>query len=185
MLVVGATVGEYVRGQYNNNDKIASQQVTIDGITDTVSNPKTGLSVRVQTAEGTLSKVQGTDIPALQKATFWQPYSSLNFNDYQKQGSFFFNTTSAKINGPTTSNSWLYLIVEQGTADNSRIKQTAWYDGIAGVKITYVRTRNDGTWSPWYANDNDSVTTISQTNSHVTQEIADRKTGDNNTLQSS
>ncbi len=44
---------------------------------------------------------------------------------------------------------------------------------------------NSGTWSPWYANDNDSVTTISQTNSDIKQEISDRKTGDNNTLQSS
>ena len=185
MLVFQDTVGTYVQGNYNNNAALAQVKITADSVSSIVSNPTTGLSTRVQTAEGTLSKVQGIDIPALQNATFWQPYSSLNFDDYTKQGSIFFNTTAVKINGPTTSNSWLYLIVEQGTADNSRIKQTAWYDGVAGVKITYVRTRNDGTWSPWYANDNDSVTTISKTNSDVKQEIADRKTGDSNTLQSS
>ncbi|WP_273952923.1 phage tail spike protein [Leuconostoc mesenteroides] len=184
MLVFGKTTGDYVAGPYNNNDKIASQQITINGITSIVSDPKTGLSTRVQTAEGTLSTVKGTDIPALQNATFWQPYSSLNFNDYTKQGSFFFNTSAGKTNSPTTSNAWIYLIVEQGTSDSTRIKQTAWYDGVAGVKITYVRTLNSGTWSPWYANDNDSVTTISQTNGNVEREISDRKNGDSNTLQS-
>lgn len=185
LMVNSATVGSYVRGQYTNNDKIALQQITIDSISDVVSNPTTGLSTRVQTAEGTLSKVTGADIPALQNATFWQHYSSLNFNDYTKQGSFFFNTTAAKTNGPTTSSAWMYLMVEQGTSAKDRIKQTAWYDGVTGVKITYVRTLNSGTWSPWYANDNDSVTTISQTNSDVRQEIENRKTGDSNTLQSS
>lgn len=169
----------------DTDNKISTVSQKVDGITSIVSDPTTGLTKRVQTAEGTLSQVTGMDIPNLQKATFWQPYSSLNFNDYTKQGSFFFGTTSAKTNGPTTSNSWTYLIVEQGTADTSRIKQTAWYDGVNGVKITYVRTLNSGTWSPWYANDNDSVTTISQTNSSITREIADRKTGDSNTLQSS
>lgn len=185
ILVSGDTVGSYVRGQYSNNDKIALQQITIDSISDVVSNPTTGLSRRIQTAEGFLTEVRGTDIPALQKATFWQPYSSLNFNDYTKQGSFFFNTTSAKTNGPTTSNSWTYLMVEQGTSANDRIKQTAWYDGTNGVKITYVRTLNSGIWSPWYANDNDSVATISVMNGHIEQEISDRKTGDSNTLSQS
>lgn len=183
IVVSGSSVGSYVRGQYSNNDKIALQQITIDSISDVVSNPTTGLSRRVQTAEGFLTQVRGTDIPALQKATFWQPYSSLNFNDYTKQGSFFFNTTSAKTNGPVSwNNSWLYLMVEQGTSGDGRIKQTAWYDGVDGVKITYVRTLNSGTWSPWYANDNDSVATISVMNGQISQEISDRKSGDSNTL---
>lgn len=155
---------------------------TVDGISSIVSDPTTGLTKRVQTAEGTLSQVTGADIPNLQKSTYWQPYGSLDFNSYTKQGSFFFNTTSAKTNGPTSSTSWTYLMVEQGTADNGRIKQTAWYDGVTGVKITYVRTLNSGTWSPWYANDNDSVTTISQTNGVIKQEISDRQNGDENTL---
>ncbi|MGB4823354.1 MAG: hypothetical protein WBP82_00425, partial [Leuconostoc mesenteroides] len=58
MLVFGTTTGDYVAGPYNNNDKIASQQITIDGITNIVSDPKTGLSTRVQTAEGTLNTVK-------------------------------------------------------------------------------------------------------------------------------
>lgn len=162
--------------------QISTVSQKVDSITSVVSDPTTGLSKRVQTAEGTLSQVSGVDIPALKSATFWQPYGSLDFNTYTKQGSFFFNTTSAKTNGPTSSTSWIYLKVDQGTSDTSRIKQTAWYDGTAGVKITYVRTLNSGTWSAWYANDNDSVTSISQTNGAIQQEVTNRVTGDTNTL---
>jgi len=185
-LETGNISTDYTPAPEDVDNKISTVSQTVDSISSIVSDPTTGLTKRVQTAEGTLSQVTGTDIPALQNATFWQPYSSLNFNDYTKQGSFFFSTTAVKTNGPVSwNNSWLYLIVEQGTSAKDRIKQTAWYDGVTGVKITYVRTLNSGTWSPWYANDNDSVTTISQTNSNVTQEISNRKTGDSNTLQSS
>lgn len=69
MLVFGSSVGDYVPGQYNNNDKIATQQITIDGITSIVSDPRTGLSTRVQTAEGTLSTVKSTADGAMSKAT--------------------------------------------------------------------------------------------------------------------
>ncbi|MGR8825884.1 hypothetical protein [Leuconostoc mesenteroides] len=58
MLVFGSTVGAYVPGAYNSNDKVAVQQVTIDGITDTVSKQGTNIdsvTKRVTTAEGTLS----------------------------------------------------------------------------------------------------------------------------------
>ncbi|WP_405465711.1 hypothetical protein [Leuconostoc mesenteroides] len=58
MLVFGSTVGDYVPGAYNSNDKVAVQQVTIDGITDIVSKQGTNIdsvTKRVQTAEGTLS----------------------------------------------------------------------------------------------------------------------------------
>ena len=58
MMVFSSTVGDYVQGNYNNNDKIASQQVTIDGITDTVSKQGTNIdsvTKRVTTAEGTLT----------------------------------------------------------------------------------------------------------------------------------
>lgn len=166
----------------DTDNKISTVSQTVDSISSIVSDPTTGLSKRVQTAEGTLSQVTGADIPALQKATYWQPYGSLDFNSYIKQGSFFFNTTSAKTNGPTSSTAWTYLMVEQGTSDSGRIKQTAWYDGVTGVKITYVRTLNSGTWSPWYANDNDSVTSIAQTNGAIQTEISNRQTGDTNTL---
>ncbi|MFK8261458.1 phage tail protein [Leuconostoc mesenteroides] len=69
MLVFGETTGDYVAGPYNNNDKIASQQITIDGITSIVSDPNTGLSTRVQTAEGTLNTVKSTAEGAMSKAS--------------------------------------------------------------------------------------------------------------------
>ncbi|MDC2805548.1 phage tail spike protein [Leuconostoc suionicum] len=58
MLVFGATTGDYVAGPYNNNDKVSSLQVSLDGITSTVSKTTSDVSAltsRVQTAEGTLS----------------------------------------------------------------------------------------------------------------------------------
>lgn len=58
MLVKGTSAGDYVSGQYVNNDKIASQQITIDGISNTVSNQGNSinsLTSRVQTAEGNIS----------------------------------------------------------------------------------------------------------------------------------
>ena len=180
MFVIGDTVGDYVPGQYNNNTKIATQQITIDSISDVVSNPTTGLSKRVQTAEGTLSQVQGTDIPNLQKATYWQPYNSLDLNTYRTQGSYYFNSTTVKPNGPTTSTDWMYLQVEVANAD--KVTQIAWYDKTTSAKITYKRQYISGNWSPWYANDNDSVTSISQTNGAIQQEVKDRTNGDSNTL---
>ncbi|WP_273712847.1 phage tail protein [Leuconostoc mesenteroides] len=58
MLVAADNVGSYVQGGYVNNDKIAAQKITIDGITNTVSNQGTNISnltSRVQTAEGNIS----------------------------------------------------------------------------------------------------------------------------------
>ncbi|SPE67840.1 hypothetical protein [Leuconostoc mesenteroides] len=58
MLVFGSTVGDYVPGAYNSNDKVALQQIALDGITDTVSKQGTNIdsvTKRVTTAEGTLS----------------------------------------------------------------------------------------------------------------------------------
>ena len=182
-LEVGNLPTDWTPAPEDTDTKISTVSQKVDSITSIVSDPTTGLTKRIQTAEGTLSQVTGADIPALQKATYWQPYSSLDFNSYTNQGSFFFNTTETKINSPVSgNNSWIYLMVEQGISDNSRIKQTAWYDGVTGVKITYVRTLNSGTWSPWYANDNDSVTTITQTNEAIRTEISNRQTGDSNTL---
>lgn len=58
MLIKGTSLGDYISGEYINNDKIASQQITIDGITNTVSQQGkdiNSITTRVQTAEGTLS----------------------------------------------------------------------------------------------------------------------------------
>ena len=60
MLVFASTVGSYVQGNYNNNASLAQVKITADGVYQTVNNPKTGLNTRVSTAEGNISKVQGT-----------------------------------------------------------------------------------------------------------------------------
>ncbi|MCT3071595.1 phage tail protein [Leuconostoc citreum] len=52
MLVLGSKVGDYVVGSYNNNSKLSVQQQKIDSISSIVSDPNTGLTKRVQTAEG-------------------------------------------------------------------------------------------------------------------------------------
>lgn len=161
--------------------QISTVSQKVDSITSIVSDPTTGLSTRVQTAEGTLSQVTGADIPNLQKATYWQPFISLDLNTYTKQGSFFFNSTAVKPNGPNTMTNWMYLVVEQGTSDSGRVVQTAWYDTPTDAKITYRRIFA-GTWGAWYANDNDSVATIAQTNGAIKTEISDRQKGDTNTL---
>ncbi|WP_420062880.1 phage tail spike protein [Leuconostoc lactis] len=57
MFVNSPIIGDYVPGEYNNNTKIASQQITIDAINDTVSNPSTGLAQRLLTAEGSLTRI--------------------------------------------------------------------------------------------------------------------------------
>ena len=181
ILVKGGTVGDYVPGQYTNNDKISTVSQTVDSISSIVSDPTTGLTKRVQTAEGTLSQVTGADIPNLQKATFWQAPNGYDLNTYLTQGSFFFNNTNARTNNPKADNGWMYLVVEQANG-GSRVTQTAWYDSVASAKVTYKRQYVSGTWSPWYANDNDSVTSIAQTNGAIQQEVKDRTNGDSNTL---
>ncbi|MGH2325451.1 phage tail spike protein [Leuconostoc lactis] len=180
ILVKGGTVGDYVPGQYVNNDKISTVSQTVDSISSIVSDPTTGLTKRVQTAEGTLSQVTGADIPALQKATYWQAPNGYDLNTYLNQGSTFFRDTTARTNAPTTSTKWMYLVVER-TPNGDRVTQTAWYDTQTDAKITY-RRQYAGTWGAWYANDNDSVATIAQTNGVIKTEISDRQKGDTNTL---
>ena len=180
-LEVGNLPTDWTPAPEDTDNKISTVSQTVDSISSIVSDPTTGLTKRVQTAEGTLSQVTGADIPNLQKATYWQPFTSLDLNTYTKQGSFFFNSTAVKPNGPTTMTNWMYLVVEQGTSDSGRVVQTAWYDTLTDAKITY-RRQYAGAWSPWYANDNDSVTTIAQTNGVIKQEISDRQNGDTNTL---
>ena len=162
------------------DNKISTVSQTVGSISSIVSDPTTGLTKRVQTAEGTLSKVTGTDIPALQKATYWQAPNGYDLNTYLTQGSTFFRDTTARTNAPTTSTKWMYLVVER-TPNGDRVTQTAWYDTQTDAKITY-RRQYAGTWGPWYANDNDSVTTIAQTNEGIRTEISNRQTGDTNTL---
>ena len=60
MVAYGATIGDYTQGNYNNNSSLAQVKITADGVYQTVNNPQTGLNTRVSTAEGNISKVQGT-----------------------------------------------------------------------------------------------------------------------------
>ncbi|WP_273730096.1 hypothetical protein, partial [Leuconostoc mesenteroides] len=69
MLVFNATVGTYVQGNYNNNAALAQVKITADGVSSIVSNPTTGLSTRVQKAEGILSTVKSTADGAMSKAS--------------------------------------------------------------------------------------------------------------------
>ncbi|WP_195218375.1 phage tail spike protein [Leuconostoc lactis] len=71
ILVKGGTVGDYVPGQYVNNDKISTVSQTVDSISSIVSDPTTGLSKRVQTAEGSISTVQSnvSDLQSKQTQT--------------------------------------------------------------------------------------------------------------------
>lgn len=71
MLVYSSTIGNYVPGSYNNNNKVAAQQITLDSITNVVSDPATGLTKRVQTAEGSISTVQSnvSDLQSKQTQT--------------------------------------------------------------------------------------------------------------------
>ncbi|MCC2745015.1 hypothetical protein LK472_06290 [Leuconostoc lactis] len=164
----------------DTDNKISTVSQTVDSISSIVSDPTTGLTKRVQTAEGTLSQVTGADIPALQKATYWQAPNGYDLNTYLTQGSTFFRDTTARTNAPTTSTKWMYLVVER-TPNGDRVTQTAWYDTQTDAKITY-RRQYDGKWGAWYANDNNSVASISQTNEAIRTEISNRQTGDTNTL---
>ena len=164
----------------DTDNKISTVSQTVDGISSIVSDPTTGLTKRIQTAEGTLSQVTGADIPALQKATYWQAPNGYDLNTYLNQGSTFFRDTTARTNAPTISTKWMYLVVER-TPNGDRVTQTAWYDTQTDAKITY-RRQYAGTWGAWYANDNDSVATIAQTNGVIKTEISDRQKGDTNTL---
>ncbi|WP_308584083.1 phage tail spike protein [uncultured Leuconostoc sp.] len=176
----GTLASSYSPAPEDTDNKISTVSQTVDGISSIVSDPTTGLTKRIQTAEGTLSQVTGADIPALQKATYWQAPNGYDLNTYLTQGSTFFRDTTARTNAPTTSTKWMYLVVER-TPNGDRVTQTAWYDTQTDAKITY-RRQYAGTWGAWYANDNDSVATIAQTNGAIKTEISDRQKGDTNTL---
>ena len=69
MLTLGTSVGAYVQGNYNNNAALAQVKITADNISSIVSDPTTGLSTRVQTAEGMLSTVKSTADGAMSKVS--------------------------------------------------------------------------------------------------------------------
>lgn len=55
MLVFDATIGDYVAGNYNNNARVAAVEVSLDGITGLVNDPKNGLSATATLAANGLS----------------------------------------------------------------------------------------------------------------------------------
>jgi hypothetical protein len=67
MLVFDTKIGDYVPGQYNNNGALATQKITIDGITQSVSkitSDVSAITTRVQTAEGVITTAEN-DITGL------------------------------------------------------------------------------------------------------------------------
>lgn len=58
MMVYGATIGDYVAGNYNNNASLAQVKITANGVYQTVNDPKTGLNTRVSTAEGNIDTIK-------------------------------------------------------------------------------------------------------------------------------
>ncbi|MGB4825482.1 MAG: gp58-like family protein [Leuconostoc mesenteroides] len=141
MLVKSTKVGSYVSGRYNSNGKVASQQITIDGITNIVSDPTTGLSTRVQTAEGTLNTVKSTADGAMSKASQTANDITQEISD-RKTGD---NNTLQSAKDFTQSS-----ITSSETGMKSIISQTA--SGIlAQVESTNMVVNSefdplDGTW---------------------------------------
>lgn len=144
MLVLGNKVGDYVPGPYVNNDKVATQQITINGITNTVSEQGKDLSKitsRVQTAEGSISTAKN-DISGLQSShTQTANQISTEIND-RKNGDT--NTLTQAKNFTTSS------ITSSEGGMRSLINQTS--DAIlARVEATNMVVNSefdplDGTW---------------------------------------
>ena len=71
MLVFDKTIGDYVQGNYNNNNRVAELEVGIDHITGLVNDPKNGLSATANLAANGLSvatKAQNDATTAVQTA---------------------------------------------------------------------------------------------------------------------
>ncbi|MFP7481380.1 phage tail protein [Weissella paramesenteroides] len=71
MLVMGATIGDYVPGNYNNNARVAALELGIDHITGLVMDPKNGLSATAALAANGMTvatKAQSDATTAIQTA---------------------------------------------------------------------------------------------------------------------
>ena len=58
MMVFDNKIGSYSVGNYNNNSQLAQVKITTDGVYQAVNDPKTGLNVRVSTAEGNFEQIK-------------------------------------------------------------------------------------------------------------------------------
>lgn len=71
MLVFGSTIGDYAPGNYNNNNRVASLEIDLDGITGLVKDPKNGLSATATLAANGMTvatNAQSAASTAIQKA---------------------------------------------------------------------------------------------------------------------
>ncbi|MBZ5946025.1 phage tail protein [Leuconostoc gasicomitatum] len=157
MMVFAPTVGSYVPGQYVNNDKIALQQITIDGITQTVSTQ--GINIdsvtkRVQTAEGSLSTATNRITGAESKQT-------------QLSGQFNQEVTDRKNGDSTTlSQAATYTQSQVSSATNglnSTITQTA-NAIIANIGASNLFPNSEFTADYGYRSKNGTVTTAQNQN---------------------
>ncbi|MGX7042922.1 hypothetical protein [Leuconostoc holzapfelii] len=137
MLVIGATVGDYVAGQYVNNDKISTVSQKVDSITSIVSDPAAGLSTRVQTAEGNISTVQSNVSDLQSKQT--QTADGLTTEISNRQTGDTNTLTQAQ--GFTTSS-----INSYNTSMQSQLTQTsdAIFAQVSATGIRYIRVNGQG-----------------------------------------
>ncbi|MBZ5958135.1 alanine-zipper protein [Leuconostoc gasicomitatum] len=157
MMVFAPTVGSYVPGQYVNNDKIALQQITIDGITQTVSTQGTNIdsvTKRVQTAEGNLSTATNRITGVESKQT-------------QLSGQFNQEVTDRKNGDSTTlSQAATYTQSQVSSATNglnSTITQTA-NAIIANLGASNLFPNSEFTADYGYRSKNGTVTTAQNQN---------------------
>lgn len=157
MMVFAPTVGSYVPGSYNNNDKIALQQITIDGITQTVSTQGTNIdsvTKRVQTAEGNLSTATNRITGVESKQT-------------QLSGQFNQEVTDRKNGDSTTlSQAATYTQSQVSSATNglnSTITQTA-NAIIANLGASNLFPNSEFTADYGYRSKNGTVTTAQNQN---------------------
>ena len=84
MLVFGSTIGDYVAGNYNNNERVAELEVGIDHITGLVNDPKKGLSATATLASNGMTfatKAQSDATTAIQTANGIQTQVTSNDGD--------------------------------------------------------------------------------------------------------
>ncbi|WP_349535673.1 hypothetical protein [Leuconostoc mesenteroides] len=159
MLVFGSTVGDYVPGAYNSNDKVAVQQITIDGITDTVSKQGTNIdsvTKRVTTAEGTLStatnNISGLQSSVTQTAnqikTEITDRTKGDANTLQSSKDFTQSSITSAVNGVNstitqTSNAILAKVGATNLFPNSEFDADYGYRGKGSKTVLSLATKSN------------------------------------------
>lgn len=159
MVVFDSTVGDYVPGAYNSNDKVAVQQVTIDGITDTVSKQGTNIdsvTKRVTTAEGTLStatnNISGLQSSVTQTAnqikTEITDRTKGDANTLQSSKDFTQSSITSAVNGVNstitqTSNAILAKVGATNLFPNSEFDADYGYRGKGSKTVLSLATKSN------------------------------------------